>query len=129
MKFSLRTFLIVVAVVGAVAGGMGKLLLEDPDSFVTVWMIGSTVGPFALAILTIAVVGVRIKCRALMVWSVVLLLLPFTSLAMRALFMPSGNPVQLLSTRRLIDNRLPKQIDDYRPWQELNRRLTNNSLS
>jgi hypothetical protein len=129
MKFSLRTFLVVVCVVGAVAGVMGKLLLEDPESFVTVWMLGMTVGPFVLAILTIAVVGVRVKKRGLVVWSIVLLLLPFTSFAMRALFLSSGNPVQLLTTWRLIEHRLPKQIDDFRIWQELNRRLGNNSLS
>src|SRR4051812_4455759 len=129
MKFSLKTFLIVVCVVGAVAGVMGKLLLEDPESFVTVWMLGMTVGPFVLAILTIAVVAVRIKKRGLVVWSIVLLLLPFTSFFMRALFLSSGNPVQLLTTRRLIEYRLPKQIEDYRPWQELDRRLKNKSLS
>src|SRR3954452_7564646 len=129
MKFSLRTFLIAVCVVGAVAGVMGKLLLENPEAFVAVWMIGTTVGPFVLAVMTIVTVGVRSRRKGLLAWAAVLLVLPFTGLVGRLVLMPSGNPVQLLSTQRLIQYRLPKQMDEPWVWQELKRRLGNNSLS
>src|SRR3954465_15645693 len=129
MKFSLRTFLIAVCVVGAVIGVMGKLLLENPEAFVAVWWIGSTIVPFVLAVVTILVVAVRSKRKGLAAWGLVLLLFPITSRIVNRVLLPTGNPVQLLSTRRLIQYRLPKQIDEPWVWHELNRRLANNSLS
>jgi hypothetical protein len=43
--------------------------------------------------------------------------------------MPNGNPSQLLTTRRLIEQRLPQRIDDFMVWQELERRQANGGLT
>ena len=61
MKFSLRTFLITVAALGAFLGIMIKLFLEKPRAFSAVIDLIATVVPFLLAIGTIAWLGFRRK--------------------------------------------------------------------
>src|SRR4051794_4553090 len=119
MKFSLKTFLFGMCGVGALVGIMGRLLLEQPEMFQAVLIFGSTVVPFALAVGTIIFLGLRGERRGkLVAWGCFLLLMPISVLLFRSLFMPSGNPVQLLSTRRLIERRLPRQIEEPWVWQE-----------
>jgi hypothetical protein len=115
--------------VGAAAGIMGKLLLERPEAFLAVLMIGSTVVPFALAAGTVIVLGFRSSRRKLVVWGSFLLLIPVAVFFGRALFFPTGNPLQLLTTRRLIERRLPQQIEEPWVWRELKRRLDNSKLT
>src|SRR5690242_3765374 len=129
MKFSLKTFLVVVCVVGAVSGVMGKLLLDDPKMFVAVWRLASTVLPFVLAVGTIILVGMRSKRRGLTIWGLVLLLAPLSLVVVERLVLPSGDPLQLMTTRRLIEKQLPKDIEAPWTWQELKRRLKANKLS
>jgi hypothetical protein len=129
MKFSLRTFLVVLCVGGAAVGIMGKLLLEDPQMFLAVLMVGTTVGPFLLATGTIIAIGVRSRRRKLALWGVVLTLLPVLAILWRLVFVSTGNPVQLLTTRRIIVHQLPKEIDLPWVWRELKRRLDNGRLT
>ena len=46
-----------------------------------------------------------------------------------ALLMPTGNPLSVLTTQRLISKRLPTQADEPWVWQELERRLTAGDLT
>ena len=176
MRFSIRTMLLTVTVVGAVLGVMVKLLLVKPELFFQVLGIASTVGPFVLAIGTIAwlalkrrplpsqVLCARCKhsvpsgdpkqmphcpeCQAdltlsgallavlerkrrwgLLGWAAALLLMPLVVPLAYMVALPSGNPIQILSTQRLIDDRLPAKIDEPWVWDELKRRLKQVSLS
>jgi hypothetical protein len=120
-----------MCVVGAVGGIMIRLLIENPEMFVAVLRIGSTVGAFVLAVATIIWVGVRgaQPGRALVVTGCVLLLTPIVvNFGMLALI-PTGNPLQLMSTKRLIANRLPAQIDTPWVWRILEDRIASGDLS
>jgi hypothetical protein len=131
MKYSLRTLLVTMCGVGAVAGVMGKLLLENPEMFLTVLRLGSTVGPFLLAVATVVWIGLRgaPRGRGLVAWGCVLFLTPILANLAIVLLLPSGNPLQLLSTYRLVSNRLPNQVDAPWVWQELERRLAKGQLN
>jgi hypothetical protein len=129
MKFSLKTFLLGMCGVGAFVGIMGRLLLEQPEMFQAVLIFVSTVVPFVLAVGTIIYVGRREQRGKLVVWGCCLLLLPVLVLLFQRLFMPTGNPVQLLTTRRLIERRLPQQIEEPWVWQELERRTASGRLT
>ncbi|MBN2296826.1 MAG: hypothetical protein JXM70_30655 [Pirellulales bacterium] len=56
-QFSLRTFLIVTTATGVGLGIMGRLFMRNPDIFMTVLGVLSTVVPFLLAIITIIWIG------------------------------------------------------------------------
>jgi hypothetical protein len=131
MKYSLKAWLVTMCVVGAVIGGMGKLLLESPEGFLNVLRLASTLGPFLLAVATIVSIGLRSvpKRRGLIVWGCALLLSPIVMLGLMVLFLPSGNPLQLMTTHRLIANRLPLDAQSPWVWQELERRLTAGRLT
>ena len=130
MKFSLKTFLITTCVVGAVFGVMGRLLLEQPEVFQRVLMLGATVGPFLLAVGTIIWLGCQVpRRRKLVAWGCCLLLTPLVVFGAMALLWPSGNPLKILTTRRLIEQRLPGQIEAPWVWRELADRVNKGKLS
>lgn len=129
MRFSLRTFLLATCVVGAGCGIMGKWLLDDPEMFLAALTFGATVVPFVLATGTLIVLGRRKRQWKLEAWGAFLFFLPVVLLIAHFTFLPSGNPIRLLTTRRLIERRLPDQIEQPWPWQELKRRLDNGRLS
>lgn len=130
MKFSLKTYLITLCLVGTVCGIMGKLLLEQPETFVSVLYNVATVGPFLLAIGTIVRLGLREPRRwKLVAWGGTLLVAPVVLVFGLAWLIPAGNPLRLLSTRRLIQLRLPTQIDQPWVWQELTYRVNSGSLT
>jgi hypothetical protein len=60
---------------------------------------------------------------------VALLLTPLVVYGAVALLLPSGNPIRLLSTQRLIVNRLPTQIDAPWVWNELADRVKAGKLT
>jgi hypothetical protein len=122
--------LVALCVLGAAVGILGKLLLESPETFVAVVRIGSFAVPYFLGIGTIIWIGLRGQRRfGLVLWGVVLLLLPVALNLMLALLLPTGDPLRLLTTQRLISNRLPSQIDAPWAWRELERRLATGSLT
>lgn len=180
IKFSLRTFLIVLISVGVAAGVMGRLFFKHPDIFIGVLSIVSTVVPFLLAIGTILWVGFRSKpawstaicgeCKAelretktdrvancpecganltepkavlyarlpgrrwgLVMWAGALLLMPV--MGMIGMFVahyfigPGPSGLRGVSTQELIQQRLPKQIDEPWVWRELEYRLGAGKLS
>ena len=61
MKFSLKTMLISICAVGAILGVMGRLLTENPEQFLRVMNVFSTIVPFVLAGGTIIWIGLRSK--------------------------------------------------------------------
>lgn len=130
MKFSLKTYLITLCLAGAVLGGMTKLFLEQPEIFLRLLMMGSTVGPFLLAVGTIVRLGLKTPRRmGLVAWAGLLLATPLIAFGSIALLWPSGNPLRVLSTQRLIANRLPAQVDSPWVWNELADRLNAGKLT
>lgn len=131
MKFSLKTLLIAMCVVGATVGLMSRLLMENPELFMTITRIGSTFGVFVLAAATIIWIGLRDaeRSRGLVVWGCTLILAPIIINLSISLLMPTGNPISVLTTQRLVATRLPNQIDEPWVWQELERRLTAGDLT
>jgi hypothetical protein len=61
IQFSLRTFLIVSCVLGVAAGVLGRLFFRNPEVFLIVVYLLSTVVPFLVAIGTILWIGFRSK--------------------------------------------------------------------
>jgi hypothetical protein len=131
MRISLRNWLLVVGVVGAVVGIMTRLLFREPETFLNVLQLGATVGSFLAAVGTIIWIGLRSapRRRWLIVWGIALLLTPMLIALAVGLLMPSGNPLSLMSTQRLIAVRLSQQIDEPWVWQELERRLREGALT
>jgi hypothetical protein len=129
MKFSLKTFLIVLCVGGAFVGLMGNLLLESPEAFLRVLFFCATVVPFVLAVGTVIALGLRLKKRKVVAWGILLLLVPPLTYGAMAVLMPRGNALALLTTRRLIERRLPKQVNEPWVWNELVVRLRAGNLS
>ena len=62
MKYSLKSLLISMCVIGATFGIMTRLLMENPEMFLAVVRVGATVGPFLLAVGTIIWIGFRRHC-------------------------------------------------------------------
>lgn len=131
MKFSLKSLLISMCVIGATFGIMTRLLMENPEMFFAVLRVGATLGPFLLAVGTIIWIGLRgtPRRRGLAMWGCVLLLTPVLTFLAMGLLLPSGNPLRVLTTQRLISKRLPNQADEPWVWQELERRLTAGDLT
>jgi len=143
MKFSLKTMLIAICGVGALLGIMGRLLIERPEEFLWVMNLFSTVVPFVLAGGTIVWIGLRSRPVpyadapsntsrrrwGLAIWGVALLLTPVVVQIALSVIAPTRNPLQLLSTQRLIRNRLPKQIDEPWVWNELVNRMNRQGLT
>jgi len=171
VKFSLRTFLITVAALGAFLGIMIKLFLEKPRVFSAAIDLIATVVPFLLAVGTVAWIGFRRKSRrslpicagcrhelrsvdsdseprcpacggdlsqpgavrfvnqrqrrwALVAWAGVLLLMP-PAVALLHLI----DNLRVLTTQRLIENRLPEQIEVPWVWDVLEERMNRGDLS
>ena len=143
MKFSLKTMLFVICGVGALLGIMGRLLIESPEEFLWVMNLFSTVVPFVLAGGMIVWIGLRSRQVPyadapsntsrrrwdLAIWGVALLLMPVVVQIALTVIAPTRNPLQLLSTERLIRNRLPKQIDEPWVWNELVNRMNRQGLT
>jgi len=60
-QFSLRTFLIATCALGAGGGTLGRLFLRNPDTFIVVIGVLSSIVPFILAIGTIYWIATRKK--------------------------------------------------------------------
>lgn len=132
-RFSLRTFLLILTAAGAAAGVLGRLFFRDPELFLVVLMVLSTIVPYLAAIGTILWIGFRSRRKSLMVWAALLLATPFlgiaSQMALRHYAGPSPGGLGFLSTRQVIHERLPQQIDEPWVWRELERRLQAGSLS
>ena len=179
-QFSLRTFLIVVCILGVGGGLLGRLLLRYPVSLRMVLSLLTSVVPFLLAVVTIVVLGVRRRsvwsvpsctecghdlrrshpnrlgkcpgCDAdlgrpgpvsfvgsparrwgLAAWAGALLLMPILGSVVTLIVARFGglsaNSLGLVSTRQLLTQRLPNEIDQPWVWNELDRRLLAGSLS
>ena len=132
MRFSLKTMLVVFMLASVVLGIMRKLWVEDPESFFQVLSIGSTIGPFVLAVATIVWLGIRgcsSPSKLLIIWGVLLLLTPGLGMGARYLLLPTGQPIRVLSTKRLIENRLASEVGEPRVWRELEYRASQGDLS
>jgi hypothetical protein len=130
MKFSLRFMLISLCLLGAFVGMMGNWLIRSPETFFVAIQICSTILPFALAIGTIVWLGLRApRRRGLVLWGVFLLLMPALVQLPVALIFPSRDPLRVLGNKRLIETRLPNQVDQPWIWRELARRLADGNLA
>jgi hypothetical protein len=131
MRISLRNWLLVVGVVGAIVGIMTRLLFREPETFLTALQLGATVGSFLAAIGTIIWIGLHgtPRRRGLIAWGVALLATPLLTALVVILLMPTGNPLSLMTTQRLIAVRLPQQINEPWAWDELERRLRAGKLA
>jgi hypothetical protein len=121
MKYSLKMYLIVVCALGAIIGLMGNLFLNRPRMFLEVVGFATTTGPFAAAIVIIALFGVRGRRSRLIV--VLLLLAPLVLPTLVGWVLPS-DPLHLMSTRQLIRKELPGQIETPWIWNELASRVS-----
>ena len=179
-QFSLRTFLIATCALGAGGGTLGRLFLRNPDTFLVVIGILSSIVPFILAICTIYWIATRKKsdslvpvcgkcghdlrsadpddmtrctqCEAdltepgglsftrvagrrwgLAIWATMLLLMPVvggvTMAVARNFYGPSPGGMGILSNQEVIEDRLPKQIEEPWVWRELEDRRAAGSLS
>jgi hypothetical protein len=131
MRISLRNWLLVVGVFGVVVGIMTRLLFREPETFLNVLQLAATAGPFVLAVGTIIWIGLRStpRRRGLVIWGSVLLITPPLTALVVSLLMPTGNPLSLMSTQRLIAVRLSQKMDEPWVWQELERRLQRGELT
>jgi hypothetical protein len=131
MRISLKVWLIGICVFGALVGVMVRLLLENPEMFFANMRIAVTGGPFALAVATIMGIGRRgaAPSRGLVLWGGMLLLTPIIAFFAMAVLMPTGSPLSILSTQRLISQQLPKQAGEPWIWHELERRLSAGDLT
>lgn len=129
LRFKLRSFLILVVLLGAGLGTLAKLLRENPEGFVVVLRLLATVVPFVAAIATVFVVAVRgsrPQNRRLLAWGTALIVGPL--LILGALTNIS-DPFSLVSNRALSSPRFAGQIDNPRVWNELERRARLGQLS
>jgi hypothetical protein len=108
---------------------MENLLLESPDLFLGVLYFCATVVPFVLAVGTIIALGLQVKKGKVVAWGIGLMLMPPVMYGAMAVFLPRGNALSLITTKRLIERRLPQQIDEPWVWNELETRLKNEKLS
>lgn len=67
--------------------------------------------------------------RRLLAWSMGLVLVPALLQVSLAIFIPTRDPLALLSTQRLLEDRLPGAIDEPWVWRELVHRLNRNDIS
>lgn len=132
-QISLRTLLIVLIGAGVGAGLLGRMFFHSADLFQAAVGLGSSVLPFLLAIGTIFWIGVRTRRKRLVAWGGMLLAMPLLGwgllFTLQYFAGPSPGNLGVLSTRRLIDQQLPNQIDQPWVWNELQRRLQAGSLS
>ena len=132
MRFGLKTMFVALALVSVTIGVMGKLWIENPEAFFQTLMIATTVGPFLIAVGTIIWLGLRGSKPAgwiLVGWGSLLLVTPVLGIGARLLLLPSGQPIRVLSTERMMRDRLPKQIDEPWVWNELVYRANRGTLS
>lgn len=133
-QISLRTFLLASCATGLGMGILGHLCLRYPDVFLGLLALLSTILPFLLAIGTILWVGWRSQRRrwGLIVWGCWLLVMPLIGLGVlfvaRQRIGSSPSNLQFQSTQQLIQQQLPKRIDEPWAWRELERRLTAGTL-
>lgn len=82
-----------------------------------------------LAVGTIVWMGLKKRSRPLVIWGGCLLAMPVVVLALLMFVLPSGNPLRVLSTQRLIQQRLPAAMDTPMVWMELGDRAQNGKLT
>ena len=130
MRFSLRTMLIAVAIIAPTMGWMGKQWIESPETFFSALRTATTIGPFVLLGLTVIVIAMRSgpKRPRLAGWGLFLLITPILGGMIHQILLPNGQPIQVLSTQRLLKYRLPAKVDEPWVWNELQRRLDDDQL-
>ena len=134
-RYSLRTFLIATCAVGLSMGLLGRLFLRNPELCMGIVGMLSTIGPFVLAVGTIVWIGLRGRRWGLTSWGVVLAVTPLVGigaiLATRYFLGPSsGNlDLRLQTNRQLLQQYLPKQVDQPWVWNELESRRKPGKLS
>jgi hypothetical protein len=73
--------------------------------------------------------GERGSQWGLVTWGGALLLMPIIFTLARVLILPTGNALRLLGNQRLVQNRLPNQVNTPSVWNELEHRLNTGALS
>jgi hypothetical protein len=130
MRISLKWMLLGLCALGAFVGMMGNWLLRSPEAFFAAITICSTIVPFALAIGTIIWLGLKPRRRpGVVAWGAALVLLPILLQVSVEVLFPYRDPLRILSTRRLIETRLPARMMEPWVWDELERRLAAGNLS
>jgi hypothetical protein len=130
MRIGLKWWLLGLCGLGAFIGMMGNWLLRSPEEFFAAIMFCSTIVPFALAIGTIIWLGLKPQLRpGVVAWGASLVLFPILLQVGVALLLPSNDPLRILSTRRLIETRLPARVNEPWVWNELERRMAAGDLS
>ena len=125
MRFSLRSMLIVVALTAPTIGWMAKQWTENPERFFSALRLGTSIVPFVLLGLTVIVVALtgQRRQKGLAAWGLLLLITPALGGLAHLILLPNGQPIRVLSTQRLIHDRLAARVDEPWVWNELHRRL------
>ena len=158
LQFSLKTFLIATCTAGVGLGILGRQFLNDPEMFLGVLQVLSTVVPFLLAVGTIVWLGFRGQQSCvrnygdnstvaeslpqagrrerrwdLVAWGFILLFMPLIGFGIMAvaqnLYGPYPGRLGLLSAEEVIEKHLPKSIDEPWVWRELESRLQAGTLT
>ncbi len=132
MRISLKSSLLILAILGAGAGLLGRLFMTNPQSFFRVSSILVIIVPFLAAIVTIAWIGRKHQIRGLGKWAVLLLLIPPLGMGGILMLQNMGRGSQglgVLSNKQILNVNLPKAIDEPWVWRELEARVNSGDLS
>lgn len=132
MRISLKSTLLILAILGAGAGLLGRLFMSNPRMFFQVSSLLVTIVPFLAAIATIGWIGRKHRSRALGIWTVLLLLTPPIGMGSIAILQNMGRGSQglgVLSSKQILNVNLPKAIDEPWVWRELEARVKSGDLS
>ena len=132
MRISLKSSLLILAILGAGAGLLGRLFMTSPAAFFRVSWILVTVVPFLAAIVTIAWLGRKQQSRTLWSWAILLLVVPPLGAVGLGILRSVGSGSQglgVLSNRQILTVNLPKAIDRPWVWRELERRANSGDLT
>gem|GEM_PF-5516843 len=125
--------LIALTVAGVAIGLLAQLYFANPSACLGLVMALSTVLPFLLATGTLIRLGWRSKQRSVAVWGTVLLLTPIAGSALVFLLQsfarPGSGGLGVMSNKQIMQRELPKDMDGYQVWEELEYRAKNNNLS
>ena len=132
MRISLKSSLLVLAILGAGAGLLGRLFMTNPPMFFRVSSILVTIVPFLAAIVTIGWISRRQRSRALGIWTILLLLTPPIGMCGILMLQSAGRGSQglgVLSNQQILNVNLPKAIDQPWVWRELESRVNSGDFS
>ncbi|QDU58024.1 hypothetical protein [Aeoliella mucimassa] len=129
-RISLKWMLLLLLVIGAGGGLLGRAFFWHPQVFQAVVGLLATIVPFVLAIGTLIVLGIRQRRKSIALWGAMLACMPVLGFGMLFLseYLNSGG-MGVLSTKQLIAQRLPQQFDEPWVWNELTSRLAAGKLT